>query len=75
MSEASELRRDGNKYLQRCLKRGEESWAKMTPEEQASFKKRLEKEFNSKKMSFDVHEKIVHDHPRCEDMVNDRQEK
>ena len=78
MSEASEIRRDSKKYLQRCLKRGEEHWAKMTPEERAAAEERhkeIEKEFDSKKIFFDVHEKVVHKHPRCEDMVIDRQEK
>ena len=72
MSEASELRRDSEKYLQRCREQGVAHIAKMTPEELAALKKRVEEEEkrDPEELFFDVHETVRHDHVRGEEMLN-----
>ncbi|MBP5531715.1 MAG: hypothetical protein J6Y54_06785 [Lentisphaeria bacterium] len=69
MSEASELRRDSEKYLQRCRERGMDHIDKMTPEELAAFDKRLreyEGSLGNKPFFFDVHEKVRNNHRQGE---------
>ena len=80
MSEASELRMDHKKYLQRCRERGLAHIAKMTPEELAALIERVKEleKLDPKKIFFDVHEvpeNVVLERPRCEDMLIDQQEK
>ena len=72
MSEASELRMDHKKYLQRCRERGMANIAKMTPEELVALKRRVEEEEkrDPKELFFDIHEKVLHNHRRGEEMLN-----
>lgn len=76
MSEASELRRDSEKYLQRCRERGMANIAKMTPEELAALKRRVEEEEkrDPKELFFDIHEKVFHNHRRGEEILNPQSE-
>ena len=71
MSEASELRMDHKKYLQRCRERGMANIAKMTPEELVALKRRVEEEKkrDPKELFFDIHEKVLRNHRQGEEMA------